>query len=165
MKSKSHIFLDIDGVLTTTTQFLSNPKKWNDEYHLYRFDKKCVDVFNSIIESCDPIIILSSDWQEKYDLDMLNRIFEINGIKSKISDVTGSAWGVKFKSLSEIEECRAYDILQYVITHKITNYLALDDLYLSPWMLDEHFEWIPVANEGIKQSGLKNKILKKINNG
>lgn len=162
MNSNLHIFLDIDGVLTTTKQYHSNPRKWHDEYDLYPFDFKCVKVFNDIIKETNPIIILSSDWQTRYTLEVLNRIFEINGVKTVITDVTGTAWGNKFKSLSQIEECRAYDILQYVKKNNINKFLAIDDLWIDPWMPENTFQWIPRIDEGIKQSGVKEKILKLI---
>jgi hypothetical protein len=163
MKSKHYIFLDIDGVLATTNQYYSNPKKWHEEYACYRFDKKCVDVFNEIIKKINPIIILSSDWQNHYTIEQLNEIFEWNEVNCKISDVTGTAWGDKFTKLSELEECRAYDIIQYAKKHGIKKYLAIDDLNLSRW-LGDYFVHTPRANEGIKQSGIKEKILNNLLN-
>lgn len=151
--------LDIDGVLATSHQYYTNPKKWHEEYTCYRFDYKCVKVFNEILEKINPIIILSSDWQDKYSLEMMNDIFKWNEINGIITDFTGMAWGVKFFSISELEECRAYDIIQYVKKHEIENYLAIDDLDLSPWINENNFIRTPNANEGIKQNGIKDKIL------
>ena len=160
MNNTIHIFLDIDGVLATSNQYYTNPKKWHAEYTCYRFDKKCVDVFNSILDKInDYVIILSSDWQDKYSLEAMNRIFEWNEVNAKITDFTGMAWGIKFFRASELEECRAYDINKYVDDHKIKNWLAIDDLDLSPWIDEDHFIRTPRANEGIKQSGKKDKIL------
>ena len=160
MNSKLHIFLDIDGVLATSNQYYTNPKKWHAEYTCYRFDKKCVDVFNSILDNLnDFVIILSSDWQDKYSLEAMNQIFEWNEVNAKITEFTGMAWGVKFFSVSELEECRAYDINKYVEDHEIENWLAIDDLDLSPWIDETHFVRTPRANEGIKQSSKKDKIL------
>ena len=165
MKSdKYYIFLDIDGVLATSNQYFTNPKKWHEEYACYRFDKKCVDVFNYIIDNMiltfEPVIILSSDWQDKYSLEVINRIFEWNEVNTKVTDFTGMAWGIKFfDSNTELEECRAYDITKYVEDHKIENWIAIDDLDLSPWIDEDHFVRTPRTNEGIKQSGKKDKIL------
>ena len=161
MNSKFHIFLDIDGVLATSNQYYTNPKKWHAEYTCYRFDKKCVDVFNAILNNInDYVIILSSDWQDKYSLQGMNRIFEWNGVNAFITDFTGMAWGTKFTNvMTELEECRAYDITKYVEDHEIERWLAIDDLDLSPWIDEDHFVRTPRANEGIKQSGKKDKIL------
>ena len=159
MNSKFHIFLDIDGVLATSHQYYINPKKWDDEYHRYRYDIKCVKIFNEILEKTNSIIILSSDWKLNYDIEMLNKIFEINSINTIVTDITPNFWGTKFKSIAQLEDCRAYEILKYVENNEIENWLAIDDLDLSPWLSEEHFIRTPRANEGIKQSGIKNKIL------
>jgi len=158
MKTDPYIFLDIDGVLATSHQFYTNEKKW-PEYGRYRFDDKCVKVFNEILKKTDPIIILSSDWKLNYSINALNNIFEINKIEGFISDITPSLWGTRYLSYSELDECRAQEILLYVNEHKITNYVAIDDLNLKPWIPD-NFIHTPRANEGIKQSSVKDKIIK-----
>jgi len=159
VNSKPYIFLDIDGVLATSNQYRTNPKKWHEEYACYRFDEKCVKVFNEIIEKTDPIIILSSDWGKQYNLEALNNIFKWNGVNGVVTDITSDLWGVKFTSLAQLEDCRADEILKYVHENKIENWLAIDDLDLSPWIDDQHFIRTPRASEGIKQSGIKNRIL------
>jgi len=159
MNSKPVIFLDIDGVLATSNQYYTNKKKWHPTFDCYRFDEKCVKIFNDIIEKTNPIIILSSDWQNHYDLKQLNEIFKWNKVNCVITDVTGTAWGDKFTNLAQLEECRAYDIVQYAKKHEIKKYIAIDDLNLSHW-LDDYFIHTPRINEGIKQSGIKEKILK-----
>lgn len=164
MNSKIYFFLDVDGVLATTAQYYSNPKKWNDEFKRYRFDEKCVRVFNSILDNVnDFAIILSSDWKHHYTIEQLNQIFKWNGVNAVVTDITPDLWGVKFTSLAQLEDCRADEILKYVHEHNIENWLAIDDLNLSPWIDAEHFIRTPRANEGIKQSGVKDKILKILN--
>jgi len=159
VNSKPHIFLDIDDVLATTHQYYTNRKNWHPEYDRYKFDEKCVKVFNEIIEKTNPIIILSSDWKLHYSIEALNRIFEINGVNTIITDITSDLWGVKFKLSAQLEDCRADEILLYVHEHQIEKWLAIDDLDLSPWIDEQHFVRTPRANEGIKQSGIKDKIL------
>lgn len=160
MNSKHYIFLDIDGVLATENErFYLSVKKYDQELNVYGFDKKCVKVFNEICAELNPIIILSSDWQHHYTIKQINDFFERQGITHKITDVTGTAYGDKFTNLSQLEECRAYDIVQYAKKHGIKKYLAIDDLDLNHW-LDGYFVRTPRAFEGIKQSGVKNKILK-----
>ena len=156
-----YFFLDIDGVLATTYQFGS--KKTHPVHNSYPFDVKCVKVFNKICEAINPIIILSSDWKYHYSIDQMNEIFEWNGIKTKITDFTSSSWGVKFTCLTQLEECRADEILKYVNENQIQNYIAIDDLDLSEWIPDENFVICKRIDEGIKQSGVKEKILKRIN--
>jgi len=121
-------------------------------------------VFNKIIEEIDPIIILSSDWKDHYTIEQMNDILKWNDVKSTITDFTDSSWGVIFKSVQQLEECRAYEILEYVKKHDIKEWVAIDDLDLSPWISEEHFVRTPRVNEGIKQSGIKDKILKRFQN-
>jgi hypothetical protein len=157
-----HIFLDIDGVLATTHQYRTNRKKWHPTYDCYRFDEKCVEVFNTIIEKVNPVIILSSDWKDHYTIAQMNEIFAWNGVNGIISDVTPSSWGVMFTSLQQLEECRSYEINVYANRNHLTNWVAVDDLNLKLW-IPERFVHTPRANEGIKQSGIKDKILNIIN--
>lgn len=164
MNSKVYFFLDIDGVLATSHQYNTNRKKWHPTYDCYRFDEKCVKVFNPILEKFNPIIILSSDWKHHYTITQLNEIFQWNGVNTVVTDITPDLWGIKFTSLAQLEDCRADEILKYVHEHNIENWLAIDDLNLSPWIDAEHFIHTPRANEGIKQSGIKDKILKILNN-
>ena len=159
----THLFLDIDGVLATNKQFISNRKNWHPEYNSYKFDENCVKILNEILATHPMIIILSSDWRLKYKLDMLNRIFEINNVNTKVFDITPNLWGIKYFNAKYLEDCRAEEILKYVEDNQIKNYLAIDDLNLSKWLLPNNFIYTPNSNEGIKQCGIKDKILKLIN--
>jgi hypothetical protein len=162
MNDKIHIFLDIDGVLATTHQYHTNRKKWHPTYDCYRFDEKCVKVFNEILGRVDAVIVLSSDWKTHYDRNTMNEILEWNGVNGTIHAFTPSSWGSRFTSVQQLEECRADEIKRYVEKHKIKKWIAIDDLDLAPFMSDENFVRTPRENEGIKQSGVKDKILKKI---
>jgi hypothetical protein len=166
MNPDVYIFLDFDGVLATDTQYFTNRKKWHPMYDCYRFDEKCVRVFNQIIEKLvaaghKPVIVVSSDWKTRYSIDQLNQIFEWNKVNGVVADVTPTFWKVKYFSLQQLEVCRADEIKEYVLDHNIRRYLAIDDLDLSPWIPD-NFVRTPSSLEGIKQSGVKDKILKKL---
>ncbi len=161
MNSKPHIFLDIDGVLSLDFDeyTYSNQKKWFEKMIAQcPLNKKAVKFFNDICAVVDPVIILSSDWKDHYDIELMNEFFEWNGITHKITAYTPSAWGVMFTSFQQLEECRSYEILQYVREREIENWVAIDDLDLSPW-IPNNFVHTPRANEGIKQTGIKSKIL------
>ena len=161
MNSKPHIFLDIDGVLSLDFDEVtySNQKKWFEKM-IARcpLNKKAVKFFNDICGVVDPVIILSSDWKDHYDIELMNEFFEWNGITHKITDYTSTLWGVRFTNLQQLEECRAAEINLYVHEREITNWVAIDDLNLSPW-IPNNFVHTPSSNEGIKQSGVKDKIL------
>lgn len=161
LNNKSHIFLDIDGVMVVGRLLYSN--KTHPEYDGSPFDKKCVGVLNAIIEEINPVIIISSDWKDHFDIEELNKIFELNEINETVTDITPTLWGVDYSKLEELEECRANEILSYINEHKISNYVAIDDLDLSEWIPEGSFLRTPRSMEGLKQSGAKQKIIKYLN--
>lgn len=160
MIDRPHMFLDIDGVLATDQQFYSNPAKWDEELHIYKYDSKCVKVFNYICAMVNPVIILSSDWKTHYTIEQINAFFGRNGITHKISDITPNHWGKFYTKLEQLEECRASEIKEYVEENGLTNYVAVDDLNLKPYLPEGTFVQTPRSLEGIKQSGIKDKIIK-----
>jgi len=90
----------------------------------------------------------------------MNEIFKWNNINGFITDYTMNAWGTKFKSIAQLEDCRAYENIKNMLkNNEIENWLAIDDIDLNPWISEEHFIRTPRANEGIKQSGIKIKLL------
>ena len=149
--------MDIDGVLATVKQYnLTNQSKtWLQKYNVYPFDPKCVKIFNEILEKVDADIIISSDWRVEFTLEELADIFKINGVIRPPMDVTPQYP----TSMSHYSKNRAGEIMKYVTDNKIgKNWIAIDDLNLHLW-LDEHFFMCKSEWEGIKQSGLKQKIL------
>jgi hypothetical protein len=160
--NKPTLFLDIDDVLTTSKQYFG---KYHPKYNGHPFDPKCVKVLNEIIEKINPIIIISSDWKYHFTIEQLNEVFKLNGVNALITDITPSLWGgkeAKFTSLSQLDECRAEEILKYVKEHELIKWVAIDDLNLKPWIQD-NFVRCTHSTEGIKQSGVKTKILKILN--
>ena len=151
------IFIDLDGVLVTTRQHFA--KKLHPKYMTCPFDSKCVKILNEIIEKTNPLIILSSDWKLRFKINELNEIFKDNGVNSIITNVTPDFWGTQFKSLQELDTCRGFEILKYVHQYQIEKYVAVDDMNLNGWIPD-HFVRCTHSTEGIKQSGVKEKILK-----
>lgn len=162
MNNKPHIFIDIDDVLALEEQF--NSKKRHEDWNCYGFDKKCVKVFNAIVEETDAMLVLSSDWKYHYDLATMNNIFEWCGVKKSLDAFTCSFYGTKFFNLNDLEACRAEEINQYVELNGITCWVAIDDLDLSPYIEDNNFVICPRAFEGLKQCGIKQKIINRLKN-
>jgi len=160
MNNIPHIFLDIDGVLALEQQF--NSKKRHEEWNCYRFDMKCVKLFNKIIEETGAVIVLSSDWKYHYDLATMNNIFKWCGVVKSLEAFTCSFYGTKFFNLNDLEACRAEEIKQYVEINEITCWVAIDDLDLSPYIDDDNFVICPRVFEGIKQCGVKGKIINRL---
>jgi hypothetical protein len=157
MNSKPTFFLDMDGVMVTERQLFD---QMHPEFHLSYFDPECVQILNEILSNfTDFDLILSSDYRYNYEFDIINKAFKEYGVNGLLSDITPNLWGVRYKSYQQLEECRAEEILAYVKEHELTNWVAIDDLNLSPWIPD-NFARCTDYTLGIKQSGVKDKILK-----
>jgi hypothetical protein len=170
MKDKIHLFLDIDGVLSTVKQFnLTNQSKtWiHGDYlngdGIYPFDDKCVEVLNEILWQFDLAIVISSDWRHYLSLKQLQEIFIINGVIQTPVDITPNS----LISISHIESNRCGDIWEFVEENKINKWVAIDDLNLLSGkkpLPENNFIRCYTEFEGIKQTGLKQKIINKLNN-
>jgi hypothetical protein len=159
MNNDNYLFLDIDGVLCVSAQHYS--KKTNS-YGESNFDTKCVKVLNEIKNNANFKTVLTSDWGLRHNIKTMNNIFEFNGLNITIDDYPTSLWGVKFFSLKDLEICRAEEILQYIKDHEIQNYVVVDDLDMTKWFGDRMVV-CKRHNEGIKQTGIKDKILNILN--
>lgn len=176
---KKWIFLDIDGVLATNREFMRNTKnfhmsnKWAIELGVpYPFNKKCVEIFNEILDATDAEIILSSDWKFHWNLEQLDRIFKENGVKKSSVAVTED----HMVSMSWIDKNRASDIEAYLRNNNFIegeefnetptcSWIIIDDLHVGEFF-PEHLRdrvFLTTDSEGIKKTGLKEKIIAKLN--
>lgn len=165
--NKFTFFLDIDGVLATVKQYnlTQQSKSWiHGSYEngdgVYPFDNKCVEVLNEICWLFDVDIVISSDWRVNNTLEQLQELFKINGVVCSPIDIT-PVWPT---SMSWLEKNRAGEILRYVKEYNVEQWLAIDDLDLFYFLPEDNFVLCKSEWEGIKQSGLKDKIYKKLNN-
>jgi len=161
------IFLDLDGVMCTTYEHFQSVKNFWEKNNFardigmqYRFNEKCVKILNEILKITDADIVLTSDWREDYDLQTLDNIFKFNKVIKSPIDVTD----VYSKTMQELEKFRGSEINDYIYKKNITNYVIIDDLDLSPYVFHEKFVRT-IVREGIKQSNIKEKILKILQNG
>jgi hypothetical protein len=145
------------------------------------FDKKCVNTLNEIIEETECEIVVTSDWRLEATLEEMGIYYENQGIIKKPIDFTHSMSYEEyeqsrvnntFKNYNyKYDEIRANEIRKYLSEHpEITHWVAIDDLdmrYYSydytgeiivPWGLKNFI--MTRFNEGLKQTGLKDKILK-----
>jgi HAD domain in Swiss Army Knife RNA repair proteins len=164
------IFLDLDGVLATTKEFHMNEKKFksknawaNDLDVRYPFNPGAVAIFNQILDETGWDVVLSSDWKYHWDLDQLDTIFLANGVKKSPIDVTHSRTIVENRS--NLEEDRAYQILSWVKDNNPEDFVVFDDLKLGELLeaqgFNNHF-FLCKSEEGLKQTSLKDKILKRM---
>lgn len=149
------------------------------EYRFDDFDKKAIKVLNSILEETNSEIVVSSDWKKYASLEQMGEYYEQQGIVRKPINFTPDLYECNWYNKDtfqwsrefDLEQCRCIEIRQYLIDHpEITNWVAVDDLrmgktglhysmeYEHDWGLD-NFVHTQKGNEGIKQSGIKEKII------
>ncbi len=115
---------------------------------------------------------MSSDWKRWATVEEMGEYYESKGIIKKpiaftdsilYDDYNDFPWHNKW----ELEQTRSLEISQYLGQNSvITHWVAIDDLNMSlndvdgkSWGL-RNFVLTPVNREGIKQSGIKEKVLK-----
>ena len=159
------IFLDIDGVLATTKEYGKSRHKFHAKYNEakelnipYSYNPGCVKIFNEIIEQTNADIVITSDWRLNWSLSELNYIFKFNGINKLPIDVTND----NPVSLSDNTRNRASEIREYVNENKIENYIVIDDLPLGNYLPENRFI-LTKEKEGLKQTNIKEKIIKILN--
>jgi len=182
------IFLDHDGVICLVDEWGSRNKKrqtWTAETGITRyeetpfkfrvdnFNQKAIRVLNSILEETGAEIVVSSDWRCHGTLTEMGEYYLEQGIAKRPIDFTPTALSRNLRfwdPRTDLEETRSYEILEWLKAHpEVTNWVAVDDLDMharinpetgiTRWGLS-NFVWTPLSTEGIKQSGIKDKILK-----
>ena len=146
------------------------------------FDDKAVKVLNEILEETGAEIVVSSDWRLHANLEELSEYYESQGIIKKpfavtdiFKDIFPKEWNA-FRYRAELELERSMEIGHWLQNHpEVTSWVAIDDLNMSPEFLSKYFSnsededknpglsnfvLTPRSREGIKQSGVKEKVLK-----
>ena len=188
MKTNKVLFLDNDGVICLANNWGSRVKKrkkdkislvMNDpdvdpKYRFDYFDKKAVKVLNQVLEETGAEIVVSSDWRLYATLEELGDYYLSEGIIKKPIAFTKRYIGCdkpdefEWVKRTMYEQQRCIEVRQYLIDHpEITHWVCIDDLELGErdthdreqkWGLS-NFVHTPRENEGIKQSGVKEKLL------
>ena len=145
------------------------------------FDKGAVKVLNKILEETGAEIVVSSDWRLHANLEELGDYYESQGIikrpiavTDQFKDVFPKEWNA-FRFRAELELERSMEIGHWLENHpEVTHWVAVDDLNMNAEFLSKYFSkdesdknpgltnfvLTPRSREGIKQSGVKEKILK-----
>ena len=139
------------------------------------FDKKAIKILNEILEETEAEIVVSSDWKLHATLEELGEYYESQGIIKKPIALTPNIQNCKdydsnfiWSPRWESEQIRTIEIKQYLHDHpEVTHCVSVDDLKMGkigePWKDEwaiDNFVLTPKSNEGIKQSGIKEKIIK-----
>jgi hypothetical protein len=181
------IFLDNDGVICLSDQWgsrykrmkkfisetgISEISKMPAYIRLDKFDTKAVKVLNEVIEKTGAEIVVSSDWKLHATLEELQELYLKNGvIKAPIAttenmkDFDPETNGL-YSWKGWLERIRIVEIEKYLNDNlEITHWVAIDDLLLGkhedkgPGLENFVLTKRPMT-EGIKQSGIKEELLK-----
>jgi hypothetical protein len=182
------MFLDNDGVICLSNNWGSRAKKrkrfmkenphFSNEisklpvkYRFDNFDKKAINVLNQIIEESDCEIVVSSDWKLHANLRELGEYYNSQGIIKRPIDITPKMEEFDLDSNDLfmwnrwLERKRILEIKKYLSEHpEVTHWVAVDDLNMSNESNGnlglDNFVLTPRSLEGIKQSGIKEKVLR-----
>jgi hypothetical protein len=187
------IFLDHDGVICLSSEWGGRFKKQNKwkgrklsmttlempiEYRFDNFNQKAIKTLNEILEETGAEIVVSSDWKRWANVEEMGEYYESKGIiKKPIALTTNLGQCNWYNNMTwiwsprwDLEMTRVIEIKQFLHDHpEVTHWVAVDDLDMGKngedwkdWGLD-NFVLTPSSNEGIKQMGIKDKILKFLN--
>jgi hypothetical protein len=153
---KCTIFLDHQGVMYTG--------KWpNHPYFLdVDFDVDNVVTLNNFITSLSEDhniqtdIVVSSDWRLHYELPMLQKFYQRQGIISIPVGITPRI-PINVVQCNSIAKMRAEEIQAYIRIHSIgDSWIAIDDLNMTEFLPKNHFIHCryPKASVQIEKYGL-----------
>lgn len=181
------IFLDHDGVMCLSTEWGGRAKKkskYLSEFpgtedslpgwvKMDNFNEKAVITLNSILLETDAEIVVSSDWKLYCTLQELQDMFLKYGVVKAPIDTTPNFLTYQSKfgfSKEDLEQNRISEVKDWLKNHpQVTHWVAVDDLDLGEKFGPisgnsngglKNFVLTPKSSEGIKQSGIKEKILK-----
>jgi hypothetical protein len=182
------IFLDFDGVVCLSTEWggRKNKKvKYLKEFpgsiendmpgfiKMDNFNDKAVKVLNSILEETGAEIVVSSDWKLYCTLEELQEMFIKYGVIKSPIDTTPNVeleYDKQYYTKGELAEYRVMEIKSWLKHNpEVTHWVAVDDLDLGEKFGPisgnsngglKNFVLTPKSSEGIKQLGIKEKILK-----
>ncbi len=185
---KKILFLDNDGVICMGMAWGSRKKKWKKyraevydssplmadapvQYRFDNFDKKAVKVLNEILEATDAEIVVSSDWKRHATLEELGDYYEMQGIVKRPIALTPNLEDFDdetnrlFLHKKWYERIRVLEIRKFLEDNPTEKWLVIDDMDLGREGLENFVITSRPFTEGIKQSGLKEKMIKFFNDG
>ena len=161
----------IDNGISEHDSSVLNETKRPVEIRFDDFDKKAIKVLNEVLEKTGAEIVVSSDWKLHATVEELGDYYESQGIIKKPIDRTlnmdefdESGSGL-YQWKGWRDRMRILEIKKYIEDHpEITHWVAIDDMNMSHGAHNgyglDNFVHTPISNEGIKQSGVKNKLIK-----
>lgn len=177
---KKVIFLDHDGVICLSTEWGGRLKKrsrycskhgsteFQDlpvDCRFDNFNQKAVRILNQLLDETGAEIVVSSDWRYHATLEEMGEYYLSQGISKvpldftpKTKDIDPEFWSKFSVAKNDLESERSFEILYWLSKHpEVTHWVAVDDLDMSKTL--NNFVLTPRCSEGMKQSGIKEKIL------
>lgn len=167
------LFLDHDGVICLCKQWgKRKSKKSKKRGEIFDpFCPKAIKVLNDIIEKTNCEIVVSSDWRKHCSLLKMKEVYFERGIIKKpisyteiFSDMDDDILDEtkEYKDMYQIDaRVREKEILHWLGSNpETTSWVAVDDL---PMNKLKNFVHTIRPHEGIKQIGIKEKIIKILN--
>lgn len=161
------LFLDHDGVIVTSKQFGTRFTKQKhirkkgqsfsnlSVHHRFdNFDKKAVSILNDVLLRTNAEIVISSDWKKHATLEEMKEYYKSQGVVKMPLAYTPSL--KNSENRNDLEDIRVTEIKQFLESNEVTSWVCVDDLNLSSL---DNFVHCPRVREGIKQTGIKDKIL------
>ena len=143
------------------------------------FNNKAIGILNEILEETNAEIVVSSDWKRWASVEEMGEYYESQGLKKKPISFTKNLGECEvpqnfpWSRTYNLEQSRSLEIKQYLREHpEITHWVAVDDLNMGIPQTNEtwgememdwgltNFVLTPKSIEGIKQTGIKEKIIK-----
>ena len=139
-------FLDVDGPLATDKYFNSDKFTLSSGSVIpYKWDPDCCSAMAEILTVTRAKVVLSSDWRLHYSLDDMKELFDMYGLDpERLIGFTGQA------------KWRRYEIEQWIETHQIKQWVAVDDMDLG---FKTNFVHIKDTEVGIANNYIKNQII------
>lgn len=148
------IFLDHDGVVCLASEWGSRHKRGTT---FDRLNQKAVKILNEILVETGAEIVVSSDWKLHCTLEEMEDVYKQEGIIKAPIAFTGRYNPTRMSETWDLERNRQKEIKEFLESHpEITHWVAVDDLKMFEL---GNFVHCPKSNEGIKQSGIKEKII------
>ena len=160
----------------------TSPSELSVDLRFDNLDKKAVRILNEILEESGAEYVVSSDWRFHATLEELGDYYLSQGVVKRPLDATGmfkdlfpKQWAsLRFRADLELEHYM--EVENWLEKHpEVTHWVAVDDLNMSVEFLSTHFSnansesdvkpgltnfvLTPKSTEGIKQNGIKEKIL------
>lgn len=125
ISNRNIAFLDIDGVLTTHTEF----KKIFLDDGMYAFNAKCLNNFNTLCNEFDFDIVISSAWRYRCNISKLRDMLRVRGANfcARVIDYTRNIEYAK----------REFEILTWVAENNCKDYIIFEDGFIFSDLMEE----------------------------